>query len=270
MVNKVEKANFSKYLSEARSWETNKYNELEKSRKLAWMVATGAGVITFLSVIALAMLTPLKTAVPFVVRVDNATGAVDVVSALSNAKTNYDEVMNKYHLQQYVRWREGYAKSLIGEYYKNVGLMSSRNEQSKYSQLFAAKNPQSPLKIYGDNGKSTITIKSVSFLKDNIALVRYTKLVENAANEGLTHWAATVVFTYLGTPMTEQDRAVNPLGFQVLEYRNDPDQAAAESFSLPAVSKSGTLTPQDIAKQFNLPPPAAPSATPTHVVPALK
>ena len=36
--------------------------------------------------------------------------------------------------------------------------------------------------------------------------------------------------------MKEQDRAVNPLGFQVIEYRNDPETTAAEgTLRLPPV-----------------------------------
>lgn len=252
MASKVDKENFSRYLAEAKSWETDKLRTLEKSRKLAWVIAASAVVITFLSVIAVAMLAPLKTSVPYVVRVDNATGAVDIVSALTNSKTNYDEVMNKYNVQWYVRWREGYSKSLIGEYYANVGIMSTPQEQSKYSLLISRKNPNSPLNIYGESGNAIVAIKSVSFLKDNIALVRYTKEVKDAVNNGLTHWAATIVFQYAGTPMSEHDRAINPLGFQVVEYRNDPDQASSES-----------LLPSSIIRQFNAPAvnqmPAAPA-----------
>jgi len=251
MASKVDKENFSRYLAEARSWETDKLRSLEKSRKLAWIVAASAGVITFLSVIALAMLSPLKTSVPYVVRVDNATGAVDIVSALTNAKTNYDEVMNKYNVQWYVRWREGYSKSLISEYYANVGIMSTPQEQSKYSQLIARSNPNSPLNVYGDSGNATITIKSTSFLKENIALVRYTKEVKDTMNNGLTHWAATIVFQYAGTPMSEHDRAINPLGFQVVEYRNDPDQEISEN-----------LMPSNIDRQFNVPAAVALPAVP--------
>jgi len=255
MANKVDKQNFSNYLAEARSWETDKLRSLEKSKKQAWIVAASAGVITFLSVIALAMLSPLKTSVPYVVRVDNATGAVDIVNALTNAKTNYDEVMNKYNVQWYVRWREGYSKNLIADYYTNVGVMSAPQEQSKYSQLIARTNPSSPLNVYGESGSATITIKSTSFLKENIALVRYTKEVKDTMNNGLTHWAATIVFQYAGTPMSEHDRAINPLGFQVVEYRNDPDQEISEN-----------LMPSNVDRQFNVPAvpalPAVPGVPP--------
>lgn len=264
MASKVDKENFSRYLAEAKSWETDKVRSLEKSRKLAWIVAGSAGVITFLSVIALAMLAPLKTSVPYVVRVDNATGAVDIVSALTNSKTNYGEVMNKYNVQWYVRWREGYSKNLIGDYYKNVGVMSAPQEQSKYSQWISRKNPDSPLNHYGDSGNVTVTIKSTSFLKENIALVRYTKDVKGTMHDGLTHWAATIVFQYAGTPMSEQDRAINPLGFQVVEYRIDPDQEISEN-----------MMPSAISRQFNasaaLPAvPTMPPALPVAPVPNIQ
>lgn len=252
MVSKVEKENFARYLAEAKSWETDKVRSLEKSRKLAWVVASFAGLITVLTVMALAMLTPLKTAVPYVLRVDSATGAVDVVSAMTDTKTNYNKVMNKYNVQWYVRWREGYSKSLISEYYNNVGLTSSQQEQARYSQWISKNNPSSPLNVYGELGSVKIKIKSTSFLKNNVALVRYTKEVSDAANNGITHWAATIVFEYAGTPMSEQDRAVNPLGFQVLEYRNDPDQPVDEG-----------LLPSNLMQKLRLPEvkpiPAAPA-----------
>ena len=56
-----------------------------------------------------------------------------------------------------------------------------------------------------------------------MALVRYIKEVERGNEKIQTHWAATVIFKYTTSPMSEKDRSINPLGFQVLEYRNDPD-----------------------------------------------
>ena len=254
MATKVEKSNFTNYLNEARSWETDKVKTLEKSRKVAWIIAISAGVLAFLSVIAVAMLTPLKTAVPYVIRVDNATGAVDIVTSQVDSKTNYDEIMNKYHIQWYVRWREGYSRSLISDFYKNVGLTSSREEQNKYAQLINPKNPESPINVYGDEATINITIKSTSFIKENVALVRYTKELNQGSSSTLSHWAATIVFQYTGTPMSEQDRAINPLGFQVIEYRNDPDQEISEksqvrgqlpSANMPAITSGSAAIPQN-------------------------
>ena len=230
MLSKVEKKDFENYLKEARSWETDRVQELLKSRKTAWTVASGAALVSLVAVFAVAALSPLKTVEPYVIRVDNATGIVDVAKPMGDGKSNYDEAMNKYFTQWYVRYREGYSKELAADYYGNVGLMSGGTEQQKYYEFFTPANPQSPLNIYGDAAKLKVQIKSVSFLKSNIALVRYTKELERGTDKALvSHWAATLVFKYSGAPMTEKDRSVNPLGFQVIEYRTDPDAVPVEA-----------------------------------------
>lgn len=228
MASKVERQHFANYLVEAKSWETNKVRELQKSTKTAWMITIAAGVLALISAVTVAILGPQKTAVPYVIRVDNATGSVDIVTALIDGKTTYDEALNKYHLQWYVRWREGFSKNLVNEYYQNVGIMSTPAEQGKYAALMSPKNSQSPLNVYAD-GSANIKIKSTSFINEKIALVRYTKEVTAGPKAGTTHWAATITFEYVGTPMLESSRAINPLGFQVVEYRNDPDQAITDS-----------------------------------------
>lgn len=234
-MSKVEKKDFEKYLDEARSWETDKVQELHKSKKTAWRVATASGAVALASVLAIAMMMPLKRVEPFVIRVDNSTGIVDVVETIKDGKTNYDEAINKYFTQLYVRYREGYSKTLAAEYYVNVGTMSSSLEQQKYYQAFNPKNPQSPLALYGDTARIKIGIKSTSFISPNIALVRYTKSLERGTDKPIvTHWAATIAFKYSTAAMTEQTRAINPLGFQVTEYRNDPDNPGTEGISAEA------------------------------------
>jgi len=243
----VDKENVEKYLQETRSWETDKVQALEKSKNIAWRIAIASSVLTFASVTAVIVLTPLKTIVPYVIRVDNSTGIVDVVNSLKDGETSYDEAINKYFTQWYVRYREGYSKELAEEYYSNVGIMSSALEQKKYYDFFNPKNPLSPLNIYGKYAKVKVVIKSTSFIKNDIALVRYSTEIERGSdNPEVSHFAATITFSYSGAPMKETDRAVNPLGFQVVEYRNDPD-------ALPSEKKSPLKTPV-VSSQ---PPPVA-------------
>ena len=224
MNKKIANELFEAYLQEARSWETDKISAIEKSKKVAWTIAIASGCLAFASVLAVAMLSPLKTVEPYVIRVDNATGIVDVVTALKDGKTTYDEAMSKYFTQWYVRYREGFSMELAEDYYKSVGIMSTGLEQQKYFEWFNPKNPLSPINIYGPSAKSIISIKSTSFLKPNVAMVRYTKAIQHGLSAPeLTHFAATITFKYSGAPMAEKDRAINPLGFQVVEYRNDPD-----------------------------------------------
>ena len=65
-----------------------------RSRRIAWVTAGVASLLAIVSVAAVAALTPLKTVEPFVIRVDNATGIVDVVNALDNARETYDEAVS--------------------------------------------------------------------------------------------------------------------------------------------------------------------------------
>lgn len=259
------KDDLNQYMEEARSWETDKTQELMRSRTVAWRVAAGAGLVAVMAVFAVLGLTPLKTVEPYVIRVDNTTGIVDVVQPLTDGKTNYEETVNKYFVQQYVRFREGYSRQLAEEYYNNVGLMSSSQEQARYGEYFRPSNHLSPLVIYGDSAKVRIRVKSVSFISPTVALVRYLKEVERGRDKPLiSHWAATISFRYTRAPMAEVDRAVNPLGFQVLEYRNDPDGTLPEheaSGALPSGVDAGPVTSA-------APPAALLPEQPAGVVPA--
>ena len=232
MDNKVDKELFQQYLSEARTWETDKVKALASSKRTAWIIASVSAVLAILSILAVMALTPLKSVEPYVIRVDNSTGVVDVVQSIKDGKTNYEESINKFFVQWYLRYREGYSKDLAEEYYYNVGLMSVGAEQQRYLEFFNPKNSQSPLNIYGDYARVKIRIKSTSFIKPDVALVRYIKEVERGNDKPqTTHWAATVTFKYSTSPMSEKDRGINPLGFQVIEYRNDPDAVIQDATS---------------------------------------
>lgn len=243
---KVTKANFNTYLSETRSYETDITELTKKSERRAWWVAGVAVVITLAAVIALAMLVPLKSVETVVIRVNESTGAVDVVQKLDSDKTSYQESINKYFLEKYLRCREGYSFEFATEDYNCVGLMSGEDEQQRYQQYFNPKlNSQSPLNIYGQDKKIRVYVKSTSFAPDNpnIAFIRYyTKLDDRTDRPRAAHWIAAITFKYSGAPMKQSDRAINPLGLQVLVYRNDPDEATAD-VSAPAPHATPSLAP---------------------------
>lgn len=220
----VESGKFDDYLKEAQSWETSQISDLKKSENRAWKVSVASVVVGLLGIAAATAALFRDPPDPVLIRVDNSTGIVDVVSTIKHKDTNYEEVINKYWTQLYVRYREGYSRELADEFYTSVGLMSSRSEQDRYFQDFDPKNPKSPLRVYGDTAKVRIKIKGTSFIKPNVAFVRYTRSVERGSDRPeVSHWSASITFSYVGSPMKEKDRAINPLGFQVTEYRNDPD-----------------------------------------------
>jgi type IV secretion system protein VirB8 len=268
---KVEKKDFDRYLAEARSWETDKVQQSEKSKKIAWWIAAAGVVVGVLGTASATLQATRAPAPPVVLRVDNTTGIVDTIKPLANGKTNYEEVVNKYFTQLYVRYREGYSKELAPDYYTSVGIMSVGLEQQKYYEWFNPKNPQSPLNVYGPYAKVKVRIKSTSFIKPNVALVRYTKDIERGLDKPqVSHWAATITFKYSGAAMLEKDRAINPLGFQVVEYRNDNDAqgdtptatAAAQPTLAQPPANNVVLFPGQGTYQGTAPPAPAQPAVP--------
>ena len=213
------------YFAEARRWDQDRLASAIRSRQLAWTVAAVASGLTLASVIAVAVLTPLKTTEPFVVRVDRSTGAVDVVRGLSSREgpTTYDEAVSKYFLGQYVRAREGYLDPAAEESFTLVSILSNGAEQRRWADLYRGSNPDSPQNLYGSDAEAVVSIRAIGFINDGVANVRFHRTVRQAQQTAESDWIATIAFTYTHAPMSEPDRLRNPLGFQVTSYRADPE-----------------------------------------------
>ena len=212
------------YFDEAKSWNDDRLRSAERSRRLAWGVAGFAALVATVAVGAVAALAPLKTVEPFVVRVDRATGAVEVMSALKSGKPlSYDEAVTKHFLAEYVRAREGWLPPAAEANFRQVSIMSTPAEQQRWADAFRPQNPQSPQVQYGPAGEAQVAIRAVSFVSAGVANLRFHRTVRIAQQVTESDWIATIAFTYTKAPMAEGDRLRNPLGFQVTSYRADPE-----------------------------------------------
>jgi type IV secretion system protein VirB8 len=221
----VRSNDLKRYFTEARRWDQDRLADALRSRRLAWTAAGVAGGLAIAATLAVAVLTPLKTSEPFVIRVDETTGAVDVVRGLSaeTGPVRYDEAVSKYFLGQYVRSREGYLDPAAADAFRLVSLLSAPAEQRRWSDLYRGSNPQSPQNLYGPDGEAVVSIRAIGFINDRVANVRFRRTVRQAQQVVESDWIATIAFTWTRAPMTEADRLRNPLGFQVTSYRADPE-----------------------------------------------
>jgi len=172
-----------------------------------------------------AMLTPLKTVQPYVIRVDKASGETEIVTALKGPQPRtYEEAVNRYFISQYVRLREGWLNNAARENAYTVMLMSEQAEASRYLGSVQSSNRNAPSNIYGDKGYVSIAIRTISFLSPTVAQVRYSKIITFGQNTPVAqNWNAIMTFKYTTAPEHEKDRTLNPLGFQVVNYRSDPE-----------------------------------------------
>lgn len=212
------------YFDEGRSWSSDRLAGAERSRRFAWLVAGTASVLAIAAVGAVATLAPLKTVEPFVVRVDRASGAVEVMSAIKDqGDLSYDEAVSKHFLAQYVRAREGWLAPAAEANFRQVSIMSTPAEQQRWGDAFRSSNPLSPQVVYGSAGEALIDIRTISFISPRVASVRFRRSVRLSHQVEDSDWIATIAFTYAKAPMAEADRLRNPLGFQVTSYRADAE-----------------------------------------------
>ncbi len=212
------------YFEEAKRWDQDRLASAQRSKRLAWAVAASAGALALAAVGAVAALTPLKTVEPFVVRVDQSTGAVDVMTGLKGEDhLTYEEAVSKYFLSLYVRSREGWLPQAAEQNFRQVSILSTPAEQQRWADAFRPSNGQSPQVAWGANAVSLIEVRAISFVSPKVANVRFHRIVRQSQQTTESDWIATVAFTYTKAPMAEADRLRNPLGFQVISYRSDPE-----------------------------------------------
>ena len=210
------------YFAEAASWDHDRLIAANRSKRLAWIVASVASGLAITGVAAVAMLTPLKTVAPYVITVDKATGASEITSPLTgDRQITYNEAVSKYFLADYVRNREGWIPQARAEFFEGVLAMSSRDEQARWTAFYAADNPRSPQSVFTDLDTVFIAIKSVTFVSKNVAQIRFTKTLQRGGSSTDTPAIAIVTFDTTDTPTTEQQRFKNPLGLEVQSYRAD-------------------------------------------------
>lgn len=225
----VKSDDLNRYLEESRGLERDYIAEILRSRLVAWRLAIGSGVLAFVAVLALLGLTPLKTNTPFVLRVDNANGHVDVLTTLRDHESSYGEVVDTYFLNQYVLNREGYDYNTIQNAYNTTALLSEPEVQREYYAIF--EGSQGRDKVLKDQSKIIVQVRSIAPTPESgsseggIGVVRFSTQLKhhNGSVEPLHHWIATIGYTYKDAVMSSEDRRINPLGFQVTSYRIDPE-----------------------------------------------
>jgi len=217
------------YFDEAASWDADRISQ--QRRVLRWSVAVAAAgwLCATAAAIALVTLMPLKRVDPFVVRVDNSTGVVDVVPVYAGDAT-LPEAVTRYFLSHYVATCERFDFATAESDYEECGSFHNAARNQQWYAKWNRSNPNSPLNTYKDGTSIRADVSAVSFFErasgvSDLAQVRYVKAVRPAggSEEQVTHWIATVQYAF-GAPASDAKvRRWNPLGFKILEFRTEPE-----------------------------------------------
>lgn len=222
------------YYAEAIGWDLDRSRLLRLSARRAWVVAMVSCGLALLLAVGLATVIPLKHVEPFVVRVDAASGFVDIVPMYAG-KADLPESITRHLVMEYVVQRERYVPAIAEVDYEQVGAYQTAAMNQAWSAEWARTNPQSPLNRHADGSHVSVAVQSISFLKHNagssdVIQVRFTTETERGVGgpADVAQFVATLAAAY-GPPSADvRMRALNPLGFKVIEYRREPETPGHE------------------------------------------
>lgn len=212
------------YTNAARWFEANVAADYMKSARSAKRLTAFFGVLTFMSVGAVLGLTPLKTVEPYLVRVDNNTGAADIVRPVSEAKSQ-SQLDDEFWLATYVRFRESYNFADSDANFSAVELMSYADTFAEYKNFQLSKKGYT--ETLGNSRQMRTEINNVVFLKREegfgTAQVRLTKTVldrngvPDPAMKPAT-WLTTISYDYKNPPKKREQEWISPRGFGAKSY----------------------------------------------------
>ncbi|TIL20453.1 MAG: type VI secretion protein [Mesorhizobium sp.] len=214
-----------RYYRAGATWEDDTHRSLRRSRTLAWLVSGAASVVAGLSLLTLVLILPLKQFEPYVIEVDKTTGYLEVARALKPGDLSQNEAVTAANLVRYIRARETYDAREIKQNYDLAQLYSTGTASRDLTWAYTPSNAQSLDKVYGRNVTISVDVKSVSLLNSTTASLRFSTTTRRENSSMTDNWVAVVKFRYTTTPIKNEWRFDNPLGFQVIEYRRDQETA---------------------------------------------
>lgn len=211
------------------NWYADKYQSLVVWRN--WLL-----LITFLSLLGVVLMTlsqmymlPLKAVKPFVVQIDDKTGQTQVITNDSVRDYNANDELIQYFAMQYIYARENYDFRLVEGEYEKVKYFSTRQTYQSFRQDVAPENESSPYKMYGVKTTKNVELVSFSRLNKNKSsrednIIQAKLLVQLSSGTISQSYYVQVTMSCAfnkSLVLTDVQRLVNPLGFQVLSYNVD-------------------------------------------------
>ena len=205
-------------------WYADRYNSIriERNRYFVLLLVCLAALLA--SVTANVLLTPLKTAVPYVIEVNQNDGMTTLLKPMDRQSIQENQAVTLYFLYKYLNARMNYDYGLRQTQAETVRLLSAAPVYQIYAKQMDVSNPQSPIRLYQNNSVINTKIASYSFPYPDIAQIHfYTELT--SADSGNTtplrrYWQATIKFTYADTSLPIEQRInINPVGFFVTDFQ---------------------------------------------------
>lgn len=220
----VDKEEWQKYLDETKGLERDYMGEIIKSRKL-WQTLALCSFLFACVAVLYHQFRPVTIKEPFVLRVDNATGAVDAVSTIQEEEKTYGEVVDTYFIASFVKSYETYNNYSIQDDYDKTILMSADPVAKRYISIYDSTGGKigRDAELGTQGTRETKIISVVPNIDKGIATIRFETLTTSSQGTLNENWVATLTYEYVAASIDADIRLLNPLGFVVTSYRVDKE-----------------------------------------------
>lgn len=209
-------------IGKIRNWYEDRYSNILVQRNFIFFLLIISLISLLVSAIAIMIISTSKQFDPFVISIQEDTGAATIVKVVDNKVLLTDESLAKYFIKKYVVARESYNPVDFGVISKNViRVLSSENIFWQYMSYVRLNDPS---KIYGEKNSTYITAKSWSKIENNKYILRFT-VTESQGNKNVYNKIAIIGIQYISMQLSPEELDINPVGFQVTGYKVDDDNS---------------------------------------------
>ena len=216
--------NQAQSVKETRNWYEERFDNITVQRNLLFILLLVLLCLSIVSIGVVAYVINTKRFDPFVIQIDDTTGMAKIVNPINSKILNGNEALAQYFIKKYVVARETYNPvdfTTLAK--KTVRLLSANSIYWEYRGYLRNEEVNPAIK-YGQKNTTFLVVKSWSKLSDNKYILRFSTN-ETAQARRVYNKIAVVEFKYIPMELTEKDKDINPLGFQVTGYRVDDDSS---------------------------------------------
>jgi type IV secretion system protein VirB8 len=211
-------------IKHVRNWHEERSENITVQRNLLFVLLLILLCLSIASLGVVAYVVNAKRFDPFVIQIDDTTGMAKVVNPTNSSVLMGNDSLAQYFIKKYVISRETYNPvDFETEAMKIVRLLSSSSIYWSYRGYLKNKEVNPTIK-YGQKNTTFLIVKSWSKLDQKKFMLRFS-INETDGNRMVFNKIAIVTFDYLPMELTDSDRDINPIGFQVTGYRVDDDNS---------------------------------------------
>lgn len=225
--NKIDEAQ-DKKKKPLHSWYEERYDLISVQRSWLLVLLTLAILTTIAAIGALTVVVTTKTFDPFVIQIENKTGAAKIVNPTTSTLLGGNEALARYFIKKYIIARETYNQVNYDYNVKQVARLLSTADLYYTFRAMMRSEENDPTVKYGTANSTSFVSKSFSKLPTDKSgktyVVRFAIQEDSGARRRFDK-VAIVKIDYVPMQLSEKERDINPVGFQVKGYRVDDDRS---------------------------------------------